>query len=244
MSPARIVPSPTNGSHYHSWSLLSRVGQRRGVFATRLIYSPEAALYQVRPPNKVWIGLRVLESSHNCVRVKRQKSLVRLVFVCFSSRVLFCIYTSGRCLHQRRPQRQTTEWYFYYDMETLLASIILKVCLRLRRFVVAFAFQAAVLWRPMLWYSLWCLLGVRLGFVAFERRYCRKTSKDIGTEICFLKSVFGFSGIRNVWLRKLHRKRRDDFSPQLTAAADQPASWRLIIGGAARLGAICLANIF
>lgn len=33
-----------------------------------------------------------------------------------------------------------------------------------------------------------------------------------------------------MWLRKLRRKRGDDFLPQLTVAADQPASCRLIIG--------------
>lgn len=32
-------------------------------------------------------------------------------------------------------------------------------------------------------YSLWCLLGVRLGFVVFEWWYCRKTSKEIEREI-------------------------------------------------------------
>lgn len=71
---------------------LSRVGRRRGIFAMRLIHSPEAALYPLWPPYEVWMWRSQYAWEFTQLRVsevaKDKKTLDRLVFVCFSS--MFC----------------------------------------------------------------------------------------------------------------------------------------------------------
>lgn len=173
--------------------------------------------YQKQPANKVLIG------HPRRANVKgRKTSQTRFIFWCASS-LMADVFTS--------TDRSGTPWndisiltwklhwfwlFWKYDQNSAAQPL---------------QFEQLCYWpttEPLM------SLGVRVGrFVGLECCYSRRTSKEKREND---NKVFGFSNISNVWLRKLRRKRGDDFLPQLTVAADQPASWRLIIGWSCTTG--------
>lgn len=130
----------------HGWSPVpknSRVRQLKDISVTGLMGVQTAA-------NKVWID-QATSCVHRsvcvclcvhvwvCVWVKnnflgKQNMSCPSCFLNFPSflvpiHVLFCSYTNSWCLQKRqahrrrRPQRQTTEWYFFSAMETSLVRL-------------------------------------------------------------------------------------------------------------------------